>query len=131
MRGVKAHIHRANKKRTSESDIPDKFRVAKILKANFGIIALTDEIVQTPGGYASYRKPDLYSKDRRIAFELDGLIHGYGDEVSQREKDWRKLEDYKLIQLEHYVINSAVTNGYDKKLVITELIKQGLKSRKN
>lgn len=131
MRGVKAHIHRANKKRDSESDIPDKFRVAKILKDNFGIIALTDEVVLTPGGYANYRKPDLYNKTRKIAFELDGIIHGYGDEVSQREKDWRKLEDYKLIKLEHYVLNSAVTNGYAEDFVVSELIRQGLKSSKN
>ena len=69
MKGTKSFIHRANRNRTSEIDIPDKFKVMKYIKNYFGIITLTDEVVETPGGYAQYRKPDLLAKrPRRIAF---------------------------------------------------------------
>lgn len=99
----------------------------KILKANYHIITLTDEVVSIPEGYATYRKPDLFSKSHQIAFELDGEgVHGWGEPISLREKDWRKLQDYKSINLEHYVLNSAVTEGYDEELIIKDLIRQGL-----
>lgn len=126
-KGIQSYRHRANKKRTSEIDIPDKFKVMKILKLRFGIITLTDEVVSTPGGYATYRKPDLFDKQHRRAFELDGEgVHGWGDQISLRERDWRKLTDYELIKLPYYTLNSAVTQGYDEELVVSELTKQGL-----
>ena len=54
-------------------------------------------------------------------------MHGNGDEVSFRERDRRKLQDYSRIGLEHYVINSAVTEAYEESRVITELLNQGLR----
>jgi hypothetical protein len=128
MKGVKSHQHRANRNRTSESDIPDKFRVMAIIKKYFNIRTLTDEVIPIPKGYATYRQPDLLAKHpRRIVFELDGLVHGNGDEVSFRERDERKLNDYESIYQEYYVINSAVTDGYEESKVVTTLLEQGLR----
>ena len=125
--GVESFKHRANKNRTYEIDIPDKFRVMQILKDNFGIITLTDEIVETPGGYADYRKPDLLDKQHYQVYELDGEgVHGYGDEVSLRLKNKQKQDDYDRIKIKYYILNSAVTDGYDEELVVEELTKQGL-----
>ena len=123
----RSFVHRANKRRTSESDIPDKFKVMAILKKHFGIITLTDEAIPTPSGHFDYRNPDLFDKQNQAVYELDGEVHGWGDEISVRERDQRKLDDYDKIGMKYYIINSAVTRGYSEDLVVSELKKQGLK----
>jgi hypothetical protein len=94
----KSFVHRANKKRTSESDIPDKFRVMGYLKKHFAIYCVTDTRIRIPvGGHADYRLPDLFCSHTTppLIILLHGGIHGFGDEISRRKKDDYALEDYR------------------------------------
>ena len=88
---------------------------------------MTDEVIKIPdGGYATYRRPDLYSKQHGLVIELDGEgVHGFGDIL--REKDIRQNEDYKLAGVQVIRINSAQTEGYREDLVVETLKKRGLK----
>jgi hypothetical protein len=126
-------IHRTNKNRTSESDIDDKFRIINMLKIEFGLSALTDEVVQIPEGegYASYRQPDLLiktTKPKKSIIELMGLVHGSDSETIKPIKDVRKLDDYRLISDKYkvYLVYADETDCYDLDLVKNSLIFQGL-----
>ena len=124
--------HRANKNRDHEIDRDDKTWVQKILKENFNLNALRDEVLRIPqGGYYQARRPDLLikSQDPQIAIELHGEgVHGVGDEVSEPERDKRRKSDYDLLlpEIKLIIIYSAKTDGYDKELVTTTLKNAGL-----
>ncbi len=132
--GKNAWRHLANKNRTSESDINDKFALIKILKEKFGLYGLTGEALEIPpGGHASHRLPDVFVKNNkpRWILELDGLVHGYGDEISKRWFDVEKDYDLDLYCAAHtntikQHISYASTNGYQREKVIELLIQAGM-----
>ena len=125
MVGTKSFVHHARKTKWSESpDIDDNFKVKAIIKKHFQVIMLTDEVIAIPaGGFANYRRPDLYSKKLKLVVELDGHgfsgKHGWGEMPTT--KDQRKDEDYDLAGVKYVHVNSAVTEGYEKDLVIKVL----------
>jgi len=102
----RTHIHRANKNRTSESDIPAKFKVMEIIKENFGLYALTDQHISIPNGIATYRSPDLTIKTTTPTFliELLGGVHGWEEENPLTLKDHEKCEDYEKVGEEYKVL---------------------------
>lgn len=129
MKGTKSFIHHTRKTKWSESpDIDQNFSVKKMIKEHFGIIMLTDEVIEIPaGGYFHYRRPDLYNKKLKVAVELDGHgfsgKHGWGEITTT--KDQRKDKDYKIAGVTAYHVNSALTDGYEEPLVIASLRSQG------
>jgi len=139
----RSHIHRANKNRTSESDIPAKFKVMEIIKENFGLYPLTDEVIPIPNGIATHRSPDLTIKTTTPTYliELLGGVHGWEKENPLRLKDIQKLEDlaklgseYKLIELweedDHYEKTRIIVELYEAGLPINEDGVQHYRNRK-
>jgi len=128
-----AYRHKARQEAEGSPDLDDIFKVIYILRDEFGLHGLADEVIEIPfGGYTTYRRPDIYIKEHGIIIELDGEgIHGVGDEVSEIEKDRYKNYDYKLAEVEVIRINSAKTDGYDREKVILELENHGLKRKKH
>lgn len=129
--GKESWKHFANTKRTSEIDIPDKFKVINILRDEFDLHGLTDEALEIPGGIASARYPDLFIQaiEPQIAIELDGEgPHGNGDPIEMVHRDYKRGSDYQklLPGIRLIIIYSAQTNGYQKDLVIEQLQKEGL-----
>ena len=127
MVGTKSFVHRARKTKWSASpDVGQTFIVKGFVKKHFGVIMLTSENIKIPdGGYATYRRPDLYSKQHRLVIELDGEgVHGFGEIL--REKDIRQNEDFSKAGIQVIRINSAQTNGYEEKLVIKILQDSGV-----
>ena len=121
-----AYEHLARKNREGEGDIEDKFLVIGILKEFFGLHGLTGELVQIDCD--SYRLPDILIRSiPTTIIELDGGIHGYGDQVTKREKDIQRDEDYKKAGYNLIVINKEETAKYDYHLVIPILQQGGLK----
>ena len=130
MKGTKAFVHRARKTKWTESpDIPDNFKIKRIVKEAFGLIFLTDEVIEIPaGGYHNYRRPDLYNKAEKIVVELDGEgfsgKHGWSEIPTRRDE--RKDSDYDLAGVRYVHINSSQTNGYEEKLVLKLLQDSGI-----
>ena len=125
--------HEARKNTTEgESDLDDKFHIIEILRTEFGISGLSDEVIEIPpGGYTTYRRPDLLIRPDTV-IELDGEgVHGFGDEVSMIEKDKCKDFDLKRAGYQIIRINSAITKGYDRDLVILELENHGFMRKKD
>jgi len=127
-------IHKANKKRTSESDIPAKFKVMKIIKENFGLYALTDQTILIPDGYATHRSPDLMISYTTPVFliELMGGIHNLDEENPSRTKDIQKREDYARLSKGYHVIELYEKDDfYAEERVIKELYERGLPMNKD
>jgi len=125
----RSHIHRANQNRTSESDIPDKFKVMEIIKENFGHYPLTGEEVPIPNGIATKRSPDLVIKTTTPIFliELLGGIHGWEKENPLRLKDIQKLEDLAKLGSEYKLIELwEEDDHYDEIRIMMELWRAGL-----
>jgi hypothetical protein len=118
----RAFVHLANKNRDEESDIPDKFRVMKILRKHFKLPCLTGEALEIPGkNYARY--PDIFVKnyDPQLAILLHGGWHGYGEEV--KEYDLRARADYKLLEpgVNLIEIYAAQTDQYSEKKIVEHM----------
>src|SRR5690242_2108415 len=111
--GKQSFIHNAQRKMRSESDIPDKFKIIKILREEFGLFGLTGEAIQI--NEYKCRWPDVLVKANipMIAIELQGHIHGYGEPISESQRDVQRNTDYQFrtdIKLIKLGINQ--TNGY-------------------
>jgi len=121
----RSHIHRANQNRTSESDIPAKFKVMEIIKENFGHYPLTDEVIPIPNGIATHRSPDLTIKTTTPTYliELMGKVHGErGD--PPRLKDIQKREDLAKLGSEYKVIELwEEDDHYEEERIVMDLDK--------
>ena len=109
-------IHYRNKQRDSESDTDDKFKIIDILRRNFSLYGLTGEMVLLDGG--RYRLPDIFIKKDRIVIELDGGIHGFGDDITKNESDYARDSDYHNNNYRLIVINKEITDGYQEEKVL-------------
>jgi len=121
--------HQAEKNRTSESDVPAKFKIINILRDQFGLHGLTGEALPIPGtGWARF--PDVFIKsyNPQVAILLHGQgPHGVGDIISQTQRDQEARQDYaRLPEIKLIEIYSAKTNGYETEAVIWQLIESGL-----
>lgn len=123
---TQAYQHQARLHQEGEEDLMDKFRVIYILRDEFGLHGLTGEVLTIDED--CYRFPDIFIKKSspEIVIELDGEIHGDGDEVSKREKDVWRDKDYLRIGVKLIIINKSLTNGYEKAKVIDCLCQAGL-----
>lgn len=121
-----AYIHRAQQSQYGEKDIDDKFFIIKILRENYGLYGLTGEIVMIDEQHA--RCPDILIKARviPIVIELDGQIHGDGDQVTKRTRDELRDSDYNKAGVQLIIINKSVTKGYQKDLVMETFDNEGL-----
>jgi hypothetical protein len=125
MNKKQAYEHLARAKQISESDLDDKFNVIRILRNHFGLYGLTGEILMIDS--ESCRCPDVLVKGViPICIELDGFVHGMGDQISKRDKDVDRDKDYQSVGVKLIIINKELTDGYDKQKVIEVLIKNGL-----
>jgi len=125
----RSYIHQANKNRTSESDIPDKFKVMEIIKENFGLYALTDEAIPIPNGIATHRKPDLIIKTTHPTYliELLGGVHGWEEEQPRQRMDIRKAADYTKLGSGYKVIELYEKDDfYAEERIVQELYEAGL-----
>ena len=78
----RSHIHRANRNRVEETDMPIKMRLLNYFNKN-GVHFLLDEKIPIlgVGNRMGYKLPDLYEKTNKLVIELDGPIHGDGENV--------------------------------------------------
>lgn len=122
----RSFIHKANKNREEESDIPDKFRVIKYLKKYFDMPCITGEALIIPGKNRA-RYPDISVKnwDPYLAILLHGGIHGDG--YISTEYDDRARADYDLLpHVKLIEIYSAQTNHYDETAVANLILSIGM-----
>lgn len=123
----KSFVHRANKNRKEESDIPDKFRVMKYLKRHFDFPCVTGEAFEIPGKqYARY--PDIFIKNRhpQIAILLHGGWHGDGE--IKREYDVKAATDYALLPwIKLIEIYAAQTDQYSEESIVEHMVSVGFK----
>ena len=89
----RSYIHKANRSRSEESDMPLKMRIQQYFN-KLGVYFLTDKKLELtkPYSFTSYRLPDLYEKNNELIIELDGPVHGNGEIVTKKTVD--KMEDY-------------------------------------
>jgi len=122
--GKKAWIHKARKEREGEVDIPEKFKLIKILRDHFGMSGTTDDVIVSPSGPLY---PDVLVKrhEPQIAFELDGLYHGLGDDITTSTGTYKRNSKYAEVDVKLVIINRAVTE-YDDGLIIEALEAHGL-----
>lgn len=122
----KAFVHLANKNRTEESDIPDKFRVIKMLKRHFNLPCLTGEALVIPG-FNRARYPDIFIKnyDPNIAILLHGGWHGYGE--LPRDYDVKASMDYARLApgVRLIEIYAAQTDQYSEEKIVEHMVNLG------
>ena len=122
----KSWVHLANKKRTSESDIPDKFRVIGYLKRHFGLPCLTGEALVIPG-YNRARYPDIFVKNHNphLAILLHGGWHGYGE--LPKDYDVKASIDYARLApgVRLIEIYAAQTDQYSEEGIVAHMEKEG------
>lgn len=122
--------HYTRTKQIGETDLSSKFFLSRILFARFGLYGLTDERIIIPNGFAEYRLPDVFVKARvpQLAFELDGYIHGDGDEITKRHSDEERDYDYSLvIGLNEIIINRSLTLNYQEEKIVKIIEDAGVK----
>ena len=109
MRGIKGFYHKANRERSGEQDIDAKFEDAKILREKWSILTVTGMTLDV--GDDNIRLPDLYSKQHKIAIEIDGNIH----DLTARgvHQTLHRNAEYKSIGVKVIVINEQVREFYD------------------
>ena len=109
MRGIKGFYHKANRERSGEQDIDAKFEVAKILREKWCILTVTGVTLDISEG--KVRLPDLYSKQHKIAIEIDGYVH----DLTARgmNQTTNRNEEYKSIGVKVIVINEQIREFYD------------------
>lgn len=109
MRGIKGFYHKANRERSGEQDIDAKFEVAKILREKWCILTVTGVTLDISEG--KVRLPDLYSKQHKIAIEIDGNVH----DLTARgmNQTTNRNEEYKSIGVKVIVINEQIREFYD------------------
>ena len=116
----------ARRKSEGEPDLDDKFRIIAILR-DFGLHGLTGEVTKV--GDDAYRLPDLLIKNCKpeIVIELDGEMHGNGEQITKRPRDETRDSDYIRNGYRLIIINKEQTNGYETEKVIKLLEENGLK----
>lgn len=122
----KSFVHLANKNRTEESDIPDKFKVIKMLKRHFNLPCLTGEALPIPGTERA-RFPDIFVKnhDPNLAILLHGGWHGYGE--IKRKYDVKAADDYAKLApgVRLIEIYSEQTDGYSEEKIVEHMVALG------
>jgi len=122
MKRVKAHIHRANKKRTRNSDAEKLDDIQQHLtQQKFNFIReriIYDELFSTRN---HIRVPDLSMVRGRkmIVIELDGGIHGSLEMQSERTKT--RNADYNRARIIYILLNEEQAAGEDPPLDIVSL----------
>jgi hypothetical protein len=101
----KSWIHRANKLREVNTDFEKVSKIQDYLNKH-GYHSLQGMTLITHEN--KIRHPDLLMKigEFTIPIELDGSIHGYGDEVSESEQTKQRNDDYKSFYT--IIINEAM-----------------------
>jgi len=118
---------RAKKKQEGGSDRDDKFQVIAVLKNHFGLYGLTGEAFETAD--QEWVFPDIFvkSSEPQIAIELDGEVHGLGDEMTTTDKTFKRNGRYERLGIKLIILNKIQTDGYEDSCVIEVLKNQGLK----
>lgn len=141
--GKRGFIHKANKERSSESDLLRKSRIATILRKHFGLPCifsgciymrdrLTNEItfeyldpyvpnLSKPEFWAQYQinLPDIWVKSRtpQRIIELDGPRHDPLD-----KKDLKRNENYALGGFTEKAGTYVILNQYEENLPEDEIV---------
>jgi len=122
MRRIKAHIHRANKKRTRNSDAEKLDDIQQHLtQQKFNFIRereFHNELFSTRN---HIRVPDLSMRygNHLIVIELDGGIHGSLEMQSDRTKT--RNADYNRAHIIYILLNEEQAHGEDPPLDIVSL----------
>ena len=110
MKRIRSWEHRANRLRdgrNSDADNLDKLQYESSLK---GYHTFQDK-------HIAGRNPDLLIKydNQNIVIELDGPIHGYGDESSESKQTKSRNEDYEKQSILIITINEEWCKMYNYK----------------
>jgi len=101
----------------------------EIIKANFGLYALTDQHIAIPNGIATNRRPDLTIKTTTPTYiiELLGGVHNWEEDQPRQRRDIEKRSDYALLGKEYKVIELyEKIDSYAEERIIKELYDSGL-----
>lgn len=126
-------IHKARKEREGEGDIPEKFKVIRILRDHFDLHGLTGECIcdwedqALPPKIIEFRFPDIFIKTEQIAIELDGEYHGFGDDLTISDQTVQRNLFYDRLGIQCITLNKKMTQDYDEGLIIECLRLAGLK----
>ena len=120
-----AYEHLAKRNREGEQDIPDKFKVINILREDFSLYGLTGETLMIDSEHC--RLPDILIKGKpTVVIELDGEFHGNGEDISKKDSDIDRDNDYRRLGVKLIIINKLSTNGYEYDQVKQALLQNGL-----
>ena len=91
----KQWIHKAKIKSVGGTDLVRK-NIAQVELSKLGYKALQNETLTNPNFIARSRHPDLIVKiyGEKVPIELDGAVHGSGDEVSESKQTKYRNDDY-------------------------------------
>ena len=91
----KQWIHKVTKNRSMPSDF-DRISNLQATLSELGYNSLRGQVLHHPTFIARGRHPDLILKIKgeTIPIELDGPIHGSGDDVSESEQTRNRNDDY-------------------------------------
>ena len=95
MKMNKGWIHQTNKKRTQPNDF-DRISEVQSILTELGYHSFTGQTLYSKKFIARERHPDLLinMNGEMIPLELDGSIHGSGDEVSETLQTKYRNDDY-------------------------------------
>lgn len=91
----KQFIHQANKKRIQPNDF-DKISEVQSILTELGYASFTSQTLYSNKFIARERHPDLLINlnGEMIPLELDGSVHGSGDEISETLQTKYRNDDY-------------------------------------
>ena len=110
----RSYVHKARKSDNYKYDLDEKDKVRKILLERFGLYAFEDEVITWS---EEHRYPDLFIKSEQTAIELDGEGHGFGDDITTTDKTWKRNRFYEDIGMKLIIINKAVTEYEEDKII--------------
>lgn len=102
----KSFINRANQRRLVPSDF-DRISELQSILSGFGYHSFRGQVIKSDKFLVSERRPDLILNYKGVAIpiELDGGIHGFGDEVSETDKTKDRNDDYLRAGYTPIIIN--------------------------
>ena len=120
MKQIKNHIHRAQSKQETATDLDDRFRVIYLLKEVYDIAAISSHPVKIERTNW-WRDPDVWIPLKNTAIDLHGEVHGDGETLSRKDLD--RIEDYQSEGIKYIIIWKAKSNGYSREGILKELDK--------
>ncbi|MDE2024963.1 MAG: hypothetical protein KGJ07_00540 [Patescibacteria group bacterium] len=118
-------VNRANERRLVPSDF-DRISELQSILSGFGYHSLRGQVIKSNKFIGLERHPDLilHYKGELIPIELDGGVHGFGDEISESIKTKDRNDDYLRGGYTPIIINEEWLNN--SKISLTHYVRSVL-----